>query len=409
MKTLTLVALGTTACFTLAACDAGDSSTDNTSGGSVSSGGMAGTSGGASSGGGATNMGGAVTATPFPFPQNRKPQYCNLTTSPNAAEATRSAYQSFVSRFVVSASPGVGLRVRRDRNGDDTVSEGVAYGMLAALYMADKTTFDGLWAYAKAHFDNNGLMHWRILPSGSVASDGMGSAADADVDMAWALLGAAKQWGSSAYLAEGKEMVDKIYTYEIAGDGMLKPGDNWGNTPTTFPSYFPPAYFRVFAEVSGNPNWSRALLDRNYEILKNSEGTHGLVPKTTTGTSQHMDVYQYDSCRTPWRIAMDYCFNGEPRAKAYLDKIGAFFNNIGAANIVDGYNLNGTPTGNVKNMAFTGPAGVAGMANPSYQKLLDDAFAFGVSGGNDMSYYPQSLRVLTMQMMSGNFIDFTKL
>jgi hypothetical protein len=40
---------------------------------------------------------------------------------------------------------------------------------------------------------------------------------------------------------------------------------------------------------------------------------------------------------------------------------------------------------------------------------LDGAFAFGASnGGGDNSYYGQSLRVITMLMMSGNFVDFTK-
>ena len=59
------------------------------------------------------------------------------------------------------------------------------------------------------------------------------------------------------------------------------------------------------------------------------------------------------------------------------------------------------------NMAFIGPAGVAGMV--AYPSLLDGAFSFGASnGGGDSSYYGQSLRVLTMLMMSGNFVDFTK-
>jgi endo-1,4-beta-D-glucanase Y len=288
------------------------------------------------------------------------------------------------------------------------VSEGIAYGMLATLYMGDQVVFDGLWTYAKAHLDANGLMNWHITSGGTTAGDGAGSAADADLDMAWALLGAAQQWGSATYLADGKTLIDKIYTYEIAADGMLKPGDGWGNTMETYPDYFSPAYFRLFGQVSGNPYWTTTIMDRNYEILKNSEGAQGLVPDKTTRTYQPPTgtYYAYDACRTPWRIAMDYCFNGEARAKSYLDKVGAFFNGVGAANIVDGYELNGTARGNVHNMAFIGPAGVAGMAG--FPKLLDDAFTFGVSGGGDASYFPQSLRVLTMQMMSGNFIDFTK-
>ena len=35
--------------------------------------------------------------------------------------------------------------MQRPENGNDTVSEGIAYGMLFAVYMGDKATFDGLW------------------------------------------------------------------------------------------------------------------------------------------------------------------------------------------------------------------------------------------------------------------------
>ena len=64
--------------------------------------------------------------------------------------------------FLTAGNPGI--RVRRPTNGDDTVSEGIAYGMLAAVYMVDKPTFDGIYTYAKAHFDQFGLMNWKITP-----------------------------------------------------------------------------------------------------------------------------------------------------------------------------------------------------------------------------------------------------
>jgi endo-1,4-beta-D-glucanase Y len=397
-------------------CDASQSSTDGT-GGSVSTGGTPSATGGSVNGMGGTATGGtatggstggsAVTAMPFPYPQNKKPPHCTLTTVSGASGLAQAAYNSWKSAFVTTASPG--LRVRRPGNSDDTVSEGIAYGMLAAVYIGDRIVFDGLWAYAKGHFNTNKLMSWQIS-AGGVALD-KGSAADADEDMAWALLGAAAQWGSATYLADAKAIIDAMYTTSIAADGRLKPGDSWGNTMDTFPDYFSPAYYRVFAKVSGNPNWTGSIIDRNYEILKNSSGMYGLVPDKTTGTYMppaDLKDYKYDACRTPWRIAMDYCFNGEPRALEYLQKIGPFLDKIGAANIYDGYRADGTSIGNVHNMAFIGPAGVAGMAG--YPNLLDGAFNFGSSnGGGDQSYYSQSLRVISMLMMSGNFIDIGKL
>src|SRR4029077_15728386 len=118
--------------------------------------------------------------------------------------------------------------------------------------------------------------------------------------------------------------------------------------------------------------------------------------------------YGYDASRNPWRIAMDWCFNKEPRAHASLMKIGAFFNpmanNIG--NPGDGYALNGSVSSNNHNMAFIGPIGVAGMAG--YPALTDAAFNYGAGGQGDQSYFPASLRVISMLMMSGNFLDYTK-
>ncbi len=416
----------------LAACDSGQSSSDDgpTAGaapagagasgapnqagagnkaGAPAQAGAPGTAGAPAQAGapGASGSSGILLGTggPFPFPQNKKPGACTLTTAANASGSTQAAYNSWKAAFVTSNGAGSGMRVRRNTDGDDTVSEGIGYGMIAAAYMADKATFDGLWAYAKLHADANGLMNWKIDAGGTMT--GMGSAADADEDMAWGLLMAANQWSSAAYLADAKKVIQAIYDTSIAGDGMLKPGDNWGGTTTTYPDYFSPAYFRVFAKVMNEPNWSGAIIDRNYEILDKVSGTHGLVPDKTTSSYEISSNYSYDACRTPWRIAMDYCFNGEARAKAYLDKVGPFFDGIGANNIGDGYSTSGSQTSNNKNMAFIGPAGVAGMVG--HQTLLDGAFAFGAANsGGDSSYYGQSLRVITMLMMSGNFVDFTK-
>src|SRR5258708_36628798 len=56
-------------------------------------------------------------------------------------------YNSWKAVHVVSAGGSL-LRVQRDSaNGYDTVSEGVSYGMLLAVYFDDQTTYNGLWAY----------------------------------------------------------------------------------------------------------------------------------------------------------------------------------------------------------------------------------------------------------------------
>jgi endo-1,4-beta-D-glucanase Y len=315
----------------------------------------------------------------------------------------QSAYTYWKQTFVVSATGG--LRVQRTENANDTVSEGIGYGMLIAVYMNDRPTFDGIWSFAKLHRDGSGLMNWHLNPDGSIASGGMGSATDADEDMAYALVMASAQWQSGTYLDEGKTLINAIMSNCVAGDGMLKPGDSWGATDRTYPDYFAPSYFRVFKALTGNANWD-IVIKRNYEILASVSGAHGLVPDYTTSKGDLSQTYKYDACRTPWRIGLDYCQYGTPEALTYLQKIGAFFDSAGVSAIGDGYALDGTKTSSFQNMAFIGPAGVAGMAG--WPKLLNDAFTYGAtSNGGSQNYYAQSLRVISMLVMSGNFVDFT--
>jgi endo-1,4-beta-D-glucanase Y len=342
---------------------------------------------------------------PFNFPQSKKSGSCLITSVANSAAATMSAYTSWKGTFVTSSGANGFLRVQSPQHSGGTVSEGIGYGMIAAVYMYDRPTFDGLWSYAKSHFDADGLMNWQISSSGSIV--GMNSATDADEDMAWALLMASDQWSSTTYLDDARAVIDAIYGTAIAGDGTIKPDRYGGTNGTQYdPDYFSPAYYRVFARATNNPAWSGAIIDRGYMLLASLSGPNGLVPNSTdTGTLSTSSNYGYNSCRMPWRIAMDYCFNGEARAKTYLDKIGPFFNNIGASNIGDGYSNSGSQTSGNHNMAFIGPAGAAGL--DGLQSLLDGAFMFGANGAGDNAYFTNSLRVVTMIMMSGNLLDYS--
>ena len=131
----------------------------------------------------------------FPFPQHRLSSSCGYPTNCNDADVM-TAWNTYKTKMIIAAGAGSGLRVQRTENGNDTVSEGIAYGMIFAVYMGDKATFDGLWTYAKAHFDGKGLMHWHIDANGGTV--GQGAATDADEDMAFALMMADKQWGGYA-------------------------------------------------------------------------------------------------------------------------------------------------------------------------------------------------------------------
>src|SRR6185369_3393541 len=134
------------------------------------------------------------------------------------------------------------------------------------------------------------------------------------------------------------------------------------------------------------------------------------VPQAPQGNSSAPLYHQLDSSRTPFRIAQDYCWFGTQRALTYLQKISGFYAGVGAANILDAYNLTGTPnsTASLHLAAFVGPAGVGAMATPAYATLRDQAYAAiatppGLLGGS--LYYNESWTVLSLLMMNGRFLN----
>jgi hypothetical protein len=127
--------------------------------------------------------------------------------------------------------------------------------------------------------------------------------------------------------------------------------------------------------------------------------------------------FGYDACRTPWRIALDYCENGTPEAQTYLEKIVAFYMSktagSGVGAIKDGYTVTGgTPAAPLgmygAGMAFYGPGGVAAMdgGHDAFVKDVYGSLTYSITLVNStgvFSYYHGSWGVLSLMTMSGNF------
>ena len=374
--------------------------------------------------------GGASTAVVIP-----RGGRCAAPAAARVADA-QAAYAKWKTDLLLTDGAGGFLRVRRPNSAgaevNSTVSEGIGYGMLAAVVMNDQPTFDKLWQYSQLWRDGNGLMTWYINAAGTMAL-GTGAASDGDEDMAFALLLADKRWGGSgslsqSYLAYATHQIDLIWQFEVdhTRADVLTPGDAFAGGAIINISYFAPAFYRAFGRATGQTaNWARAV-ESTYTVLAqtlnaaNGNATNGLVPAWSTpagvpqappGLPTH---YQLDSCRTPFRLAQDYCWNNEPRALAYLQKISGFYSMVGATNILDGYDLNGTPhpqfasVGN-QSAAFVGPAGVGAMATPAYATLRDQAYTavatLGLLAGSQ--YYNESWTVLSLVMMTGLMNDLT--
>lgn len=438
----------------------GKGGSSSSAGGASASGGSSArvSAGGSSAGGSSATSAALMGPTPkdstanFPFPQNRFGSYCSYP-KPFKNEDVKAVYEQWKSDLVTTDGAGGYRRVKRpDEPGlkpNSTVSEGIAYGMLIAVYMNDQSLFDDLWRYALLHpssvpWPGSGktmLMDWYILSDGSVnpGSDaqgdpgGAGAATDADEDMAWALVMADRQWGGKgqldkSYLEYAKQLLGDIWTYEILDGKLPKNGSGWGDWDNLNISYFAPSYYRVFAKVTGKSDWESSVVKTVYDTIEQNLSSeygnldNGLVRAFSTskgGTVEgQKDWHQYDSCRTPFRIALDACQSNETRARNYLAKISGFYSSKGATKIVDGYKLDGSeyPEPDTKSRgyqgrsaAFIGPAGVGAMHDSKYQSFIDEVW--NLLRQNNLwhggQYYDESWTILSMLMLSGNFLDYT--
>src|SRR5205823_12290093 len=102
---------------------------------------------------------------------------------------------------------------RRDQGGD-TVSEGQAYAMLVAAAIRDRTRFDRAWTWSRTHLRRrDGLMSWHWQAGHVTGAD---PAADADLDMARALVIAGRRFGDAAYRRAGSRMARALLAEETA-------------------------------------------------------------------------------------------------------------------------------------------------------------------------------------------------
>jgi endoglucanase len=242
-------------------------------------------------------------------------------TSPTAPAGARSAEQlrsAFLERYVED-----GRVVRKDQ-GDDTVSEGQAYGLLIAYAADDRDRFDDIWSWTKRHLlTDDDLLAWRWTPDGGVA-DGQ-SASDADLDTARALVLAGDGWGESRYTAAGKRMAAAVLDHETATTDLgriLLPGPWADAEPYRYDaSYASPAAYRVLASATGDARWreleagstavTRAVLGES-DLPSDWSQVHAdgsVDPMPATGNDARV-LYGYDAMRLPVRYA-EACTTGD--------------------------------------------------------------------------------------------------
>lgn len=353
-------------------------------------------------------IGSNILAQTKPFPQNINYPY-GYKPSTITSDLAKTEYNRFKSLLVTECNGA--LRVIYSDDKTQTRGEAIGFGMILSAYMGDRTTFDGLFEFYKSKrtTEAKNMMAWNVTCEGYVDK---GSATDVDIDVAYGLIVGYNQWGET-YLEEAKTILRILSANMITTCSNIKtlyPGyssGHWGGCSETDIQYYTPAFFRIFAKVSGEEIWNQ-LADDSYTILNNSSNDEtGLVPDWQTASgiglppSYRTAYFAYDACRVPWRMALDYLWNGNANALAWCTTISNWAYKTGPANIKDGYNLDGTPnnSGN-HNSAFVGGFAVSSMCNT--QKMADD-FGTEMKKISDSYWFNLCTRCLYLFTMSGNF------
>jgi endo-1,4-beta-D-glucanase Y len=354
-----------------------------------------------------------------------------------AAEMDRDVtafYETWKSRHLVQGCGSGRYYVDFNGNGD-TVSEAHGYGMLITVFMAGydgqaRTIFDGMVRYFQEHrSDIQGeLMAWKQSGCGNV--DGVNSATDGDLDIAYALLLADKQWGSGGalnYRSLAENLIDGILAGDVdSSKRYLLLGDWTGDSgqlhDATRPSDFMPGHLASFQAVAGN-DW-KTLLDSEYAIITTAQNrlapSTGLVPDflinplgTVAAPNGRLledagdDDYEYNACRVPWRVGTHYITSGDSRARTIAGKMATWIKSATGGdprNISAAYQLSGAPLAGFTytDMTTVAPFAVASMLDGANQGWLNDLWDFIVDDGGG-GYYGDSIKLLSMIVISGNW------
>lgn len=379
----------------------------------------------------------------FPFPQHS--EYKGTYISPNNYSQedldnhTTEFYDKWKQKYLKNNCADDQYYVDYDADNTINVSEGLGYGMMITAIMAGYDTeakiyFDGMFRFFKAHPSsiNENLMAWEQIEGCITNPDGGNDAAsDGDIDIAYALLLADKQWGSSGeinYISEAKNLINAIMQDEINPETWTVKLSDWStsNDPnfyySTRPSDFITDHFRVFNIINPNTNWDN-VINTCYSLIENMQTnystTTGLIPDFIINTntsampanaqfleSNYDGDYYYNSCRVPWRITTDYLISADTRAKNALDKINNWLISETTGNVENisaGYLLNGTAITDYNDLTFSGAFAVSAMTSNN-QTWLNNLYSQMINENiNDNEYFGNTLKMLYMITISKNY------
>ncbi|OMP79680.1 glycosyl hydrolase family 8 [[Flexibacter] sp. ATCC 35208] len=382
----------------------------------------------------------SVQAQNKPFPQ--AVTYANCIKPSNVTQASMntsvaSYYDYWKSKYVKTLSTlSGGYYIKGEISGDAEgytplgSSEGQGYGMVITVLMAGydpnaKTIYDGLFKTARAFHSsiNTNLMGW-VVADATGAQGHFDSATDGDVDIAYSLILAHYQWGSNGtinYLNEAKKMITNgLKVANVTSTNRLNLGD-WDSKSAlnTRPSDWMLSHLRAFYQETGDATWL-TLINNLYSVYNSFTATYspntGLIsdfvvknppepaPQNYIDEGPQTNEYNYNACRVPLRVVMDYALYGSSSAYTLANKMASWIITKSGGNpssIKDGYKLNGTTTGSDPEAVFVAPFVAASVVNSNNQSFLNSGWTFLTT--KKSGYYSDSYSLLCQLFISGNW------
>ncbi len=385
----------------------------------------------------------------FPFGGHRQ-RFTAGTIAPTGTtvaldEAAASFYRAWKSAYLrPGCEAGTYYVTTAGATSGATVSEAHGYGMIIAALAAGldpeaRTIFDGMHAFYLQHPSDRSpvLMAWN-QNAACASINGRTTATDGDLDIAYALLLADRQWGSDGavdYAAAARRILEAILRFEIHPTGHAPLLADWAAPPNRYAgtlrmSDSMPDHFRAFRAFTGEARWGLVLdaaLAR-VEVLQTSfsrrmDGTlTGLVPDFATGADTASPApatagwyegpndgsFTYVAARVPWRLGMDHLSAGDPRVLASLRRLNTWARDASAgdpARLLGGYTLAGTalPGAGVREMVYLAPLAVAAAAEADNQRWLDALWAAIVARPITAErYLGNTVKLLSMFALSRN-------
>lgn len=377
----------------------------------------------------------------YPF-GSRQQQYVAGVLRPSGSTSTLDAavvnyYQRWKSAFLRHNCNSAWSQVWAADADHTYVAEAQGYGMVIVATMAGadpdaKRIFDG---FVKWKIDHPSVIDPDLMASEQndqcVSVNGGDAATDGDMDVAYALLLADRQWGSTGtynYKQLAIRHINAIKRSEInPSTNLLRPGD-WATTSdpryyVTRSSDWMADHFRAFRKATGDPAWDTirtahqnlmTTMQQNFApstgLLPDFVERTNSTPRPPAGKVLEDEVgdgkYWWNACRVPWRIGADAVTSGDAKSLAAARKLNSWAKSKfggNPANIRVGYHLNGTQLSGDVSAAFTAPFAVAATTDSGSQAWLDALWNKMLSTSFGSSeYFAASIQLQVMITVTGN-------